>query len=112
MVLAYAASLDTRFNTGDSDQAQARVYAWTDVLSGVPSDFVLDQVRRYYRSHHDWPITPGAIRTAWLTHQRVEESRHRPRALPNSTYPVTDRARELIAQARAEAGITPKAVDQ
>ncbi len=104
MILAYAAALDPRFNTSDSDQAQARVLAWVDVLAGVPPEFVLDRVRRWYRAHHDWSITPGFIRDAWLTDQRVEESKMRSRQLAAAPDrgEHTDRWRELVAQVRAE----------
>ncbi len=103
MILAYAAALDTRFNTTDADQAQARILAWTDVLAGVPPEFVLERVRVYYRAHHDWPITPGSIRTSWRNAQTAEESKMRSRQLaaapPREAF--TDRYRDLVAEVRA-----------
>lgn len=82
MVLAYTAAADPRFNTTDQDQAQARVFTWTDLLADVPADFALDRVRRYYRSHHDWPITPGSIRDAWRHHLTRLEALAPRQALP------------------------------
>lgn len=66
VLLALCAAHDTRFNTVDADQAQARIVAWSDTLADVPGEWALDYVRRVYRSEREWPLQAGEIRDAWL----------------------------------------------
>jgi hypothetical protein len=86
-VLAYAAACDPRLNTSDAQQAQARVVAWMDMLTGVPIEYVRDRVRVYYRSDHAWPITAGSIRDRWL---REQARASQPALVAHAGTPVTD----------------------
>lgn len=113
-VLAYAAAADPRFNTVDAEQAKARVQVWADLLAGVDAQFGLDHVRRYYARHHDWPITPGAVRDSWEAYQRAQEAKARTAALlearalpaaPHEPSPAQLAAREAMLAAQ---GTGPK----
>lgn len=119
VVLSLAAALDPRFNAASRDEAQARIVAWTDVLDVVPGSFALTFVRRYYRSVHDWPVTPAMIRQAWLREQRrAEQVEQQQLSLVSRAQAVAteDRspevvtalaeAREAIAQARTRWGVS------
>lgn len=92
-MLALCAAHDTRFNTADADQAQARIVAWCDTLADVPGEYALDYVRRTYRAERSWPLQAGEIRDAWLIVKRRNEQRAELPAPPG--VPMPDELREL-----------------
>lgn len=79
-LLAFCTGVDDRFSTADPQTADARVRSWASILEGVDPQWALGFARRAYSKARDRMLTPGEIRTGWLDHVRVEDSRTVPRA--------------------------------
>jgi hypothetical protein len=111
-VLSYCVGADSRLASSDEDQAAARTQVWADILSDVDAQFGLNFCRRYYDAHHDWPVQPGAIKTAWRNHVTVQEAKTRHTALLGRPVAAEDdvtrdarlAAREQLRVALAETG--------
>lgn len=105
-VLSYCVAADQRLASADADQAKARTQVWADLLAEVDAQYALDHVRRYYSRHRDWPITPGAVRDAWVSHCRAEEAKTRALAIPAGGVQrePSPAAEQALADARARIG--------
>lgn len=107
-LLAYAAAVDTRFNTADADQAKAKVAAWLTILADVPADFAAAAMTQAYRRERKYAVQPGEIREAWLVARdrqavrQVTAAIRRP--IPEHVAAELDRLREELAERRRAEG--------
>lgn len=109
-LMAYISSVDSRFTEVSEEVAAARLRAWTSILSDVDPAFALAHARRFYSRARPDRITPGEIRTAWMTQQRREAARTRP-PLPAGTPAPTGLRDYLNAVlAAVQAGRDPATV--
>ena len=104
-LLAYITSVDPRWSQLPDEEASIRATAWATVLEDVDPVWAMAHTKRYYSREQSYQITPGGIRAAWMTTQRVEgaKARQAPEEVPGVPVPPNLSAymREVLAISQA-----------